>query len=327
MAFTLDHVVIAVDHLESAMADYEALGFTVIYGGKHASGTTHNALICFKDSSYLELLAPTYEAPQPGSNAMDFSFLLQYGEGLVAYALQSDHLDADAQRLRVWSSDVSPVRFGGRKRADGVDLEWKTALIDGRMSPFLLEDVTPRQLRVPDDATTVMHRNSAQGIAGVRVMTAELTPEVVQRYTRLLGTSPEYTDAIQPIPFRLGHTTLSLLGASSRGQDIAGLDAARSDFLDYLQDFQDRLGDHPQFDLSKMQQTLDDAHDSATKSIHAQHDIGLDMFEKMGGRDLPVGIELRLGSVLKAPFDLEKTHQVIFIDQLDLSVADDEDHS
>lgn len=326
MAFTLDHVVIAVDHLESAIGDYEALGFTVIYGGRHTSGTTHNALICFKDSSYLELLAPTYEAPQPGSNAMDFSFLLQYGEGLVAYALQSDDLDTDGQRLRAWSFDVSPVRFGGRKRADGTDLEWKTALLDGRMSPFLLEDVTPRHLRVPNDEPVVTHRNGTQGIAGVRIMTAELTPEVIQRYARLLDTPPEYTDAIQPIPFRLGQTTLSLFGASSRGQDIAGLDAAHSDFMDYLQDFQDRLGDHPQFDLSKMQQTLDNVHDSAMQSIHAQHDIGLEMFEKMGGYDLPIGVELRSGSVRKEPFDLEKTHQVIFIDQLDLSVADDEDN-
>jgi hypothetical protein len=325
MAFTLDHVVIAVDHLESAMADYEALGFTVIYGGRHASGTTHNALICFKDGTYLELLAPTYEPPQSGSSAMDFSFLLQYGEGLVAYALQSDNLEADAERLLAWSFDVSPVRFGGRKRADGVELAWKTALIDGRMSPFLLEDVTPRSLRVPDDETTTTHANGAQGIAGVRIMTADLTPEVVQRYARLLDTPPKYTEEIQPIPFRLGQTILSLLGVTAGQQDMDSLKAAHSDFLDYLQNFRDRLGDNPRFDLSQMQQDLDSAYDNAAESIYSQHDVGLEMFEKMGGYDLPVGIELRLSSISEKPFDLEKTHQVIFIDQRDLSVADDED--
>jgi hypothetical protein len=55
----LDHVIIAVRELDQAVADYIALGFSAIYGGRHASGATHNALVCFQDGAYLELLAPT----------------------------------------------------------------------------------------------------------------------------------------------------------------------------------------------------------------------------------------------------------------------------
>ena len=53
----LDHVVIVVADLARAVADYEALGFTVAPGGEHADGRTHNALIPFADGMYIELIA------------------------------------------------------------------------------------------------------------------------------------------------------------------------------------------------------------------------------------------------------------------------------
>src|SRR3954449_3910124 len=92
--FKLDHVIIAVFDLDQAVDDYRALGFTTIYGGRHANGATHNALVCFQDGTYLELLAPTGDAPQSGLT--DFSPLLQHGEGLVGYALLSHDLHSDA---------------------------------------------------------------------------------------------------------------------------------------------------------------------------------------------------------------------------------------
>lgn len=62
MPFQIDHVVIAVSDLARAVADYRALGFTVLEGGVHASDATHNALIGFADGTYLELLASTGRA-------------------------------------------------------------------------------------------------------------------------------------------------------------------------------------------------------------------------------------------------------------------------
>ena len=55
----LDHVVISVSNLEEAMEDYRRLGFNVLPGGEHASGTTHNALVVLADGTYLELMALT----------------------------------------------------------------------------------------------------------------------------------------------------------------------------------------------------------------------------------------------------------------------------
>ncbi|HVX58000.1 MAG TPA: VOC family protein [Candidatus Saccharimonadales bacterium] len=163
MTLKLDHVIIAVDDLDQAVSDYRALGFTTIYGGRHASGATHNALICFQDGTYLELLAPTGDSAQPG--AVDFSPLLQHGEGLVGYALLSHDLLADAEALRARGAQIGEVGEGRRLRKDGIELRWRTAELDGVKSPFLIEDVTPRKLRVPDDIDTVTHSNGVTGVA------------------------------------------------------------------------------------------------------------------------------------------------------------------
>jgi len=161
--FKLDHVIIAVADLDQAVTDYRALGFTTIYGGRHANGATHNALVCFQDGTYLELLAPTGDAPQLG--ATDFSPLLSHGEGLVGYALLSHDLHADAAALRTRGATIGEVGEGRRLRKDGIELRWRTAEFDGGRSPFLIEDVTPRNLRVPDDIETVTHSSGVTGIA------------------------------------------------------------------------------------------------------------------------------------------------------------------
>ena len=59
----IDHIVILVTDLQTAIDDYRALGFTVTFGGEHADGNTHNALVPFADGSYFELIAFKHEAP------------------------------------------------------------------------------------------------------------------------------------------------------------------------------------------------------------------------------------------------------------------------
>ncbi|TMJ30929.1 MAG: VOC family protein, partial [Alphaproteobacteria bacterium] len=52
----IDHLVIMFPDLETAIRDYTELGFTVVRGGSHPTGT-HNALIAFADGAYVELIA------------------------------------------------------------------------------------------------------------------------------------------------------------------------------------------------------------------------------------------------------------------------------
>jgi Glyoxalase-like domain len=56
----LDHIIWACDDLERGTRRFEALtGVSPRYGGVHASGSTHNALVGLGPRCYFEILAPT----------------------------------------------------------------------------------------------------------------------------------------------------------------------------------------------------------------------------------------------------------------------------
>ncbi|GAB4512712.1 MAG: VOC family protein [Anaerolineae bacterium] len=184
MAFSFDHAIIAVNDLDAAMRNYEALGFTVMRGGEHASGSTHNALICFSDGTYLELLAATGRAPQPGTT--DFSPMLRNGEGFVGYALYSDDLAADIAVMRARGIPVGDPQPGRRLRPDGVELRWQSATINGSMAPFFIQDETPRAWRVPEST----HLNGVFRMTGVYIVTPDLDAGA-QRFTNLLNLRAE----------------------------------------------------------------------------------------------------------------------------------------
>ena len=56
MLTAIDHIVIVTRDLDAAVANYRAVGFTVVSGGRH-SVATHNALIALEDGAYVELIA------------------------------------------------------------------------------------------------------------------------------------------------------------------------------------------------------------------------------------------------------------------------------
>jgi hypothetical protein len=158
----LDHVVLVARDLNSAIADHRRRGFTVTPGGEHADGATHNALIPFADGSYLELVA-----------FHDLSRSLTHrwwrvaadGGGLADFALLSDDLAADSAALAELVK--IPPKEGGRIRPDGVEIKWRTAVLKPPL-PFVIEDLTARELRVPGGAAAE-HANGATGIASVVV--------------------------------------------------------------------------------------------------------------------------------------------------------------
>lgn len=187
--YRLDHLIIAVHDLTTATANYQALGFTVLPGGVHANGATHNALVVFADGSYLELLALTGSSPQ--NDAADYRFLLQSGEGFVGYALQSDHLAVDVARMQARGVNINLAPEGGRQRPDGTTLRWRTAVCDdGSMSPFFIQDVTPRSLRVPDTPDATTHANGVRGICDVIFYVADLAA-AIERYSAITGEMPQ----------------------------------------------------------------------------------------------------------------------------------------
>jgi len=178
----LDHLVILVRDLELASADYENLGFAVTPGAEHADGLTRNALVPCEDSSYFELVS-FLDPEDPTDNFWGWRGFLPY-EGLIDYCAASDDLDSDASRLESLGFSVDGPDDGGRRLPNGEEIRWRSARIrqEGRLLPFLIEDLTPRGLRVPG-GPSARHPNGATGISGLEVS----APDVRQAASSLFA--------------------------------------------------------------------------------------------------------------------------------------------
>jgi catechol 2,3-dioxygenase-like lactoylglutathione lyase family enzyme len=205
----IDHVVILVNDLAAAIADYTALGFTVTPGGEHTGGATHNALVIFADDSYLELIA--FKRPAPEHHWYRQAAI---GEGIIDFALLPTLIEADLAAARERGLAIEGPIDGGRLRPDGQQVAWQTGRASTPDLPFLCGDVTPRALRVPDGAVRT-HTNGVSGIAGLTVVVADLGASV-SRYRALLGVAEREASPaaeIEParqVTFALGATALTL---------------------------------------------------------------------------------------------------------------------
>ena len=181
----IDHIVIVVNNLEQAAKDYEQLGFTVVPGGKHPMGS-HNVLISLVDGSYVEIIAFYREA-------LDHRWWdpLQKGERLIDFCMQTDDLKGDTGKLRAAGVAINDPVPWSRTRPDGYELKWLLSLAQGSdrgVAPFLIQDVTQREERIPQ---IFDHKNGATGIDTLTVAVGELT--AVQRwYDGVLGSGPTH---------------------------------------------------------------------------------------------------------------------------------------
>jgi catechol 2,3-dioxygenase-like lactoylglutathione lyase family enzyme len=181
MAFSLDHVVIAVADLDKTIADYRALGFTVYPGGVHHGGVSHNALVIFADGAYFELIAYRQAAP----DVRWWQVLSKAGEGFVDFALLPENTERDAVAARERGLDLVGPIAGGRVRLDGAKLDWQTVRPKTTDLPFWCGDITPRTLRVPEGEMR-SHPNGVTGVASLKVAVADVAKST-SRYAALAG--------------------------------------------------------------------------------------------------------------------------------------------
>jgi catechol 2,3-dioxygenase-like lactoylglutathione lyase family enzyme len=223
MHFSLDHVVIAVKDLGRAVEDYQALGFTVVVGGRHPPPrTSSNALIVFEDGAYLELIS--WDPPNPAER---WSNLLQeHGEGYVDFALIPENLPQAIEEAKARGLHLNGPIDGRRERPDGVEVRWQTARQATFDLPFLCADLTPREIRVPSGAMR-KHANGASGVSKVVVAVTDLAASVT-RYEALLGNPAERRE--NTIVFVLDGTLLCL------GEDRGAREGVRSITLAGLHD-------------------------------------------------------------------------------------------
>ncbi len=211
----IDHLVIVVKDLDQAARDYRQLGFSVVPGGQHPVGS-HNVLISFADGSYLEIIAFYREA-------IDHRWWdpLAKGERLVDFCFQTDDLRGDTKKLQDAGVAINNPVPWSRKRPDGFELKWLLSLATGShrgVAPFLIEDVTARAERIPQE---FKHHNGIAGIEKLTVAVGELS-QIDKWYGALLGAKgqPMRDDHLcaEGLSFQIGAQRIEFLmpnGASS----------------------------------------------------------------------------------------------------------------
>ena len=150
----LDHVSICGSNLDALRQAFTDVGLTPDFGGPHGNGVTQMALIGFDDGTYVELIAPVKAGATEGS---EWGKYMSGDAGTCAWAVGTNVLLQEVDRLKKAGIAVTAPERGSRKRPDGMSVEWMTADAGpgtpGSMLPFMIEDQTPRAWRVQPSAS------------------------------------------------------------------------------------------------------------------------------------------------------------------------------
>jgi hypothetical protein len=186
-----DHIVLLVNDLNLATETFRGLGFETHLGGEHPATGSHNALIALSDGTYIEILAFKDPALAEISYWGDGVRRLRVRAGFGAYALGSDDLEKDLEQLRGASVriGIAGSNPGSRLRPDGQTVAWRSAFLDGSptgVMPFLIQDETPRTLRIepPAEGLGALARVNQIVVAAHNVETAQ------EKYRALLNAAP-----------------------------------------------------------------------------------------------------------------------------------------
>jgi glyoxalase-like protein len=149
MVLDLDHVSVCGPDLDALRHAFTDAGLSPDFGGPHGNGITQMALIGFDDQSYVELIAPVKAGVTEGSEWAKF---MSGDASSCAWAVGTNVLLQDVDRLKKAGMTVTEPKRGSRKRPDGMSVEWMTAQVGpgtaGSVLPFIIEDQTPRGWRV-----------------------------------------------------------------------------------------------------------------------------------------------------------------------------------
>jgi hypothetical protein len=152
MHLKVDHAGICSYQLEPIQQAFADLGLKTEYGGAHATGGTHNALLGFDDGSYIELIAAQHPETMTGEDAEQWTSLKPDMARACFWAVDVDDIASSVKQLRHAGLKISDPKDGSRKKPDGTVLQWQTAAVNegsiGNILPFFIQDKTPRSARI-----------------------------------------------------------------------------------------------------------------------------------------------------------------------------------
>ena len=220
MVTRFDHAVIAVRDLDEAIRLYRSLGFEVDPGGRHNGLGTYNALIRF-GLDYIELISiyDQDEVRASGPRGTTLQDLLQKRQGaLAAYALATETIQQEAERLQQTGLDATGPFPMERLRPDGHLLQWRL-LVPGGVSyrrpwPFIIAWDAPDEQRLTWDKPG-NHPNGATRWFSIDIAVRNLESGI-QLYKTQLGLEEVSRDTTgQSAQFRFGTSTINLLAPGS----------------------------------------------------------------------------------------------------------------
>jgi hypothetical protein len=188
----IDHLVYATPDVSAGVKQIETwLGIHATPGGQHPGEGTRNALVALGPTSYLEIIGPDPEQPDPaGPRKFGIDDLKE--PRLVTWAAKGTNLMqvvAEARRHGVPVGDVIP---GSRRTPTGVLLSWhisnqRSIVADGLVPFFIDWGETPHPAR-----------SAAAGATLISLRAEHPDPEKVQRMLGELGLQLPVVKAAKP---------------------------------------------------------------------------------------------------------------------------------
>ena len=136
----LDHLVYATPDLDQTVVDLAGRGITLSLGGPHPGLGTCNYLAALGDRSFLEVVGPDREQPDPVT-ARPFGIDDLTEARLMTWAIQVPDLDEALDRARAGEHEPGEVMAMSRRRPDDVLLSWRLAFPSdnqGGLVPFVI---------------------------------------------------------------------------------------------------------------------------------------------------------------------------------------------
>jgi hypothetical protein len=139
----IDHLVFATPDLAAGVEQVERLlGVRAVPGGQHPGAGTRNALIGLGDETYLEIIGPDPDQPNP-DRPRRFGIDELKAPRLITWATKGSDLDAIVASAKTHGVDLGQVQSGSRRRPDGLLLSWRLtvspALNSDGIVPFFID--------------------------------------------------------------------------------------------------------------------------------------------------------------------------------------------
>lgn len=123
----LDHIVLATYNIDVGMQQFEQMtGVRPIFGGKHKSGYTQNAIVSLGDDLYIEILAPQ-DTEKARSGMKHFDKYQQITP--LGWAINTDNIQTTHNNLKSFGYKTGKVKTSSRAEPGKATVVWHSVKI------------------------------------------------------------------------------------------------------------------------------------------------------------------------------------------------------